>query len=95
MFKKRSKINRLGALPQRHSADDAHMLNLMILAVNAPAFEGLLHIFRKAGYLGVVEPGGKLAHDLELMIFGPPRPSFIPSFSTGFRRGCRRRTSLH
>jgi hypothetical protein len=82
-------LERIRGLPSR-SLDNIHMLNLMVLALNAEHLRDFC-VFTgepQFGREGIMEPGAReLAFELERAIYGPPPENFMPMVSEGFAKG--------
>jgi hypothetical protein len=79
----RQEIDRIKNLGRREP-DDVIMLNAMEWAIRAAPLRDFLMFTGKCGYMGVLEKGAEeLAKELEVLIFGPPPPNFIPLITSG------------
>jgi len=81
-------FERIQALPHQRGPDTVHLLNLMLLALNAKHLKDFCIFTGNAETLDNNEPGtGQLAHELHLEIYGPPPENFIPEISACFSKG--------
>ncbi|HYK16909.1 MAG TPA: hypothetical protein VEV37_02755, partial [Bryobacteraceae bacterium] len=84
-------LERIRALPSGrhlHEENHIHMLNLMVLALNAEHLKDFCVFTGDPQWGGATEPGAKeLAFELERAIYGPPPKNFIPTISDGFAKG--------
>ncbi len=93
-------FERICALPGRQSIDTMHMLNLMLLALNAEHLKNFCVFTGRLGSLGPTERGSnELTRELELAIFGRPPENFNPTppmwFAKGLPGGDDQRASIN
>lgn len=81
-----NEIERIKNLKPR-TIDDVVLINAMQFCMNARHLKDFCNFTGKHGYPGILESGAEqIAHELEVLIYGPPSPKFIPIVTMGMAK---------
>lgn len=83
----KKEIDRIKLLEPR-DIEQIQLINCMIFSLHNKYLKDFCVFTGKFGYAGILEDGAKeMTMMLEELVFGPPRPNFIPAPSLGFAKG--------